>query len=333
MIRIDEARIHDVIRQRGPASVALNGPDGMLPQVQAAASGVTREFGIPAYVLADTTWGSCDTNQAGAEALGAGVLFNIGHTIGMRELGGGYVVMVDAFDDIGFGRVAAECAKMLSGRTVSLLTDSQHLPQVGAVRDALDAGGVRVVVGAGGGQLNDAQVFGCEFYPAAKAAADGAEANVFMGQSSFHAAGVALSTGLPTYALDPYFGEVRDVTGLAQKMQRRAVAAIYAAADARTFGLIVGLKEGQLSRVTALRLRRELEAEGREVQLLAMSSITADRLESLTGIDAFVQVACPRISTDNPFRRPVLSVPQADALLRVMRGGEPGEFLRAPHWL
>ncbi|MDD9813645.1 MAG: hypothetical protein OXU86_05735 [Thaumarchaeota archaeon] len=59
----------------------------------------------------------------------------------------------------------------------------------------------------------------------------------------------------------------------------------------------------------------------------------ADRLESLTGIDAFVQVVCPRISTDNPFRRPVLSVPQADALLRVMRGGEPGEFLRAPHWL
>jgi len=333
VIRIDEGRIREVIRQRRPSSVALNGPDGMLPQVQGAAAAVEREFGIPAYVLADTTWGSCDVNQAGAEALGAGVLFNIGHTISMGGLGGGYVVMVDAFDDIKFGRVAADCARMLSGRVASLVTDSQHLPQVGAVREALEAGGVRVIVGAGGGQLNDAQVFGCEFYPAAKAAAGGAEANVFMGQSSFHAAGVAISTSLPTYALDPYFGEVRDVTALAQKMQRRAMAAVYAAAGARTFGVIVGLKEGQLSRVTALRLRRELEAEGREVRLFAMSSITADRLESLTGIDAFVQSACPRISTDNPFRRPVLSVPQADALLRVIRGEEPGEFLRAPHWL
>ena len=333
MIIVDEARMHDEIRRRNPASVALNGPDGMLPQVQAAASRISAEFGIPAYVLADTTWGSCDTNHLGAKVLGAGVLFNIGHTISMGELEGGDVIMVDAFDDIEFDRVAKECAQMLTGRRVSLLTDSQHLRQVDAVRTILEEGGVDVVIGAGSGQLNDAQVFGCEFYPAVAAVAEGAEANVFLGQSVFHAAGVALSTGLPTYALDPYFGEVRDVTEFAQKTQKRTTAAIYAASEARTFGIIVGLKEGQLSKVTALRLRRELEAEGRTVQMFAMTSITSDRLESLTGIDAFIQVACPRISTDNPFPKPVLSTPQANALLRVMRGGEPEEYLRVPHWL
>ena len=43
-------------------------------------------FGIPAYVLADTTWGSCDLNSNGAKVLGAEVLFNIGHTISMETM-------------------------------------------------------------------------------------------------------------------------------------------------------------------------------------------------------------------------------------------------------
>ena len=332
MIVINEEQIRAAIRERRPASVALNGPDGMLPQVQKAAAGITEEFGIPAYVLADTTWGSCDLNYAGFKTLGAEILFNIGHTISMGELEGGDVVMVDAFDDIPFDKVASECAAMLAGKTVSLLTDSQHLPQMDPVRTILEAGGVKVVVGKGGGQLNDGQVFGCEFYPAAESAPR-ADANVFLGQSTFHASGVALATGLETYLLDPYFGEIRDITEFAKKLQKRATAAIYKAAEAQSFGIIVGLKEGQLSKVAALKLKRELESQGRRVQMFALTSITTDRLESLTGIDAFIQVACPRISTDNPFPKPVLSAPQAGALLRVMRGEDIGEYLQRPHWL
>lgn len=332
MIIIDETRIHDEIRKRAPSSVALNGPDGILPQVQRAAKNVTTEFGIPAYVLADTTWGSCDLNYGGFKTLGAEILFNIGHTISMGELEGGDVVMVDAFDDIAFDAVAAKCAKMLEGKTVSLLTDSQHLQQVDSVRDALKAGGLQVIVGAGSGQLREAQVFGCEFYPATESAPK-VDANVFMGQSTFHASGVALATGLDTYILDPYFGEVRNVTEFAKKLQRSATAAIYKASDAKTFGIIVGLKDGQLSKVTALRIKRELEAEGRSVQLFGLTSITADRLESLSGIDAFIQVACPRISTDNPFPKPVLSTPQAKALLSIIRGQDPGEYFQTQHWL
>ena len=43
-----------------------------------------------------------------------------------------------------------------------------------------------------------------------------ADVNVFLGQSDFHAAGLALATGLPTYVLDPYFNEVREVTEISQ---------------------------------------------------------------------------------------------------------------------
>ena len=200
------------------------------------------------------------------------------------------------------------------------------------VKEILIQGGVNVKIGQGKGQLNDGQVFGCEFYPVLETK-DVVDANVFLGQSNFHAAGIALATKKPTYVLDPYFNEIREVTEFAQKMQKKATLAIYKAADAKIFGIIVGLKEGQLSKTTALKFKKELEKEGKIVQLFALTDITNDRLMNLKGIDAFIQVACPRISTDNQFDKPVLSTPQANALLKVLRNESIDGYLQIPHWL
>ena len=331
MIIIDEEKIFDEIKKRKPVSVALNGPDGILPKVQETATKIMKRFGIPAYVLADTTWGSCDLNSVGAKVLGSEVLFNIGHTISLEILEKN-VVMVDAFDDITFDKIARKCIDILKGKTISLVTDSQHLPQMDVVKEILIQGGINVKIGQGKGQLNDGQVFGCEFYPVMETK-DVVDANVFLGQSNFHAAGIALATKKPTYVLDPYFNEIREVTEFAQKMQKKATLAIYKAADAKIFGIIVGLKEGQLSKTTALKFKKELEKEGKIVQLFALTDITNDRLMNLKGIDAFIQVACPRISTDNQFDKPVLSTPQANALLKVLRNESIDGYLQIPHWL
>ncbi len=69
MIKIDEDTIFKEIKKRKAVSVALNAPDGLLPKVQETASKIMKRFGIPAYVLADTTWGSCDLNSNGAKVL------------------------------------------------------------------------------------------------------------------------------------------------------------------------------------------------------------------------------------------------------------------------
>ena len=80
-------------------------------------------------------------------------------------------------------------------------------------------------------------------------------------------------------------------------------------------------------------VKKELEKEGKKVQLFALTDITNERLNNLRGIDAFIQVACPRISTDNQFDKPVLSTPQANALLKVLRKESIDEYLEIPHWL
>jgi len=331
MIVIDEERIFKEIKDKNPVSVSLNGPDGILPQVQEMAVKITKKFDIPAYVLADTTWGTCDLNSNGSKVLGAEIQFNIGHTINTESLEKN-LVLIDAFDDVEFDSVAKKCTEILKGKTISLVTDSQHLHQIDKVEKILTENGIKVKIGKGKGQLNDGQVFGCEFYPASELKKE-VDAYVFLGQSNFHAAGIALSTNLPTYVLDPYFNEVREVTEFAQKLKTKATLAIYKAAEAKSFGVIIGLKEGQLSKVFALKIKKELEKEGKEVQLFALTDITNERLRNLKGIDAFVQVACPRISTDNQFDKPVLSSPQANALLKILRKESIEGYLEIPHWL
>ena len=334
MIIIDEKRIFEIISQRKPVTVALNAPDGMLPQVQQTATNITKKFDIPAFVLADTTWGTCDLNSNGAKVLGAEILFNIGHTNKLETFPGEQdnVMMIDAFDNVPFDDVIPKAIEILKGKTISLITDSQHLHQVEPVRKKLEEGGIIVKIGKGKGQLNDGQVFGCEFYPAMEVKEE-VDANLFLGQSNFHAAGVAISTRIRTYILDPYFNEVRDVTSFAEKLEKKATLKIFKATEAKVFGVIVGLKEGQFAKITALKFKKELEERGKEVQLLALTDITNDRLKNFTGIDAFIQVACPRISTDNKFDKPVLSTPQALSLLKVLRKEEIGEYFERNHWL
>ena len=331
MIVIDEKKIFEVIKERKPLSVALNGPDGLLPKVQDLALRIGKKFGIPAYLLADTTWGTCDLNSIGAKILNAEILFNIGHT-NRIEIFEKNVIMIDAFDDISFDKVTKKCIELVRGKTISLITDSQHLHQIESVKKMLEENGVDVKIGKGKGQLNDGQVFGCEFYPATETM-DKVDANVFLGQSNFHAAGVALATNRPTFILDPYFNEIQEITEFARKLQKKATLAIYKAAEAETFGVIVGLKEGQLSKLTALKFKKELENLGKTVHLIALTEITNERLRNLKDIDAFIQVACPRISTDMKFDKPLLSTPQATALIKILRKENIDEYFQIQHWL
>ena len=331
MIVIDEKKIFEIIKERKPVSVALNGPDGLLPKVQDLALKIGKKFGIPAYLLADTTWGTCDLNSIGAKILNAEILFNIGHT-NRIEIFEKNVIMIDAFDDISFDKVTKKCIELVRGKTISLITDSQHLHQIESVKKMLEENGVDVKIGKGKGQLNDGQVFGCEFYPATETM-DKVDANVFLGQSNFHAAGVALATNRPTFILDPYFNEIQEITEFARKLQKKATLAIYKAVEAETFGVIVGLKEGQLSKLTALKFKKELENLGKTVHLIALTEITNERLRNLKDIDAFIQVACPRISTDMKFDKPLLSTPQATALIKILRKENIDEYFQIQHWL
>jgi len=334
LIHIDEEKIFSTISEKKPRSIALDGPDGILKKIQSCAHKLTEKYNIPVYVIGDTSWGSCDLNIHAAEMLGVDILFNIGHTISMEKFGD-KVIMVDAFDDVDFSKIAKRCAIDLrknNFKKISLVTNSQYLQSVQKVKEIFEFHGYDVIIGRGKGHLNDAQVFGCEFYPVHDTK-DQVDAYLFLGQSIFHSASIAIVTQKPTFMLDPYFNEYSEVSNIAQKLEKKALLSIYKAQDAKTIGIIIGLKEGQFANIKALELKRLLEQERKKILLIAMTEITDERLLSFQDIDAFIQVACPRIGTDNHFHKPVLSVPQAISLIKLLKGEAPEGFLQIKHWL
>lgn len=333
MIQIDEEKIHSIINEKKPRSVALDGPDGLLKKIQSCAHNLSEKYQIPVYVIGDTSWGSCDLNLHAVETLGVDMLFNIGHTIAMEKFGD-KVVMIDAFDDVDFSKIATRCAIELKKNfnKISLVTNSQYLPSVQKVKKIFESHGYEVIIGRGKGHLNDAQVFGCEFYPAYDSKND-VDAYIFLGQSMFHSASVAIVTQKPTFMMDPYFNEYSQINDFAQKLEKKAVLSVLKAQDANTIGIIIGLKEGQFAKIKALEIKKMLEGLGKRILLIAMTEITDERLLSYQEVDAFVQVACPRIGTDNHFHKPVLSAPQAMSLIKLLKGESPEGFLQIKHWL
>ena len=332
-VKIDEARVFEIIETKRPKVILVNAPGGLLGQTKELIEKVKAKYGVTSVLSGDSCFGVCDTVDDDVEKLQADLALHIGHNSAVAEVGD-YTYLVDAVDDVEFGDVVETAAKALAPyRRIGLATFSQHLHQLHPVKDRLERRGFQVEIGRGNRLMLEGQVFGCDF-STPYAIRDLVDAFVLLGESEFHAVGVALATGKPTFMLDPYLNEVTDMQAAADERRKRAVLAVYKALDARVFGVVTSLKEGQKMLGRSRWISERLAANGRKVVQLAMRDVTPERLAPHREIEAFVQTACPRVSIDGfTFDRPVLSIPQADALVALIEGREPGEFLERSKWI
>jgi 2-(3-amino-3-carboxypropyl)histidine synthase len=332
-IAIDEKKIFRIINEKKPKGIVVNAPGGLLRQTEKLIEKIKSEYDIPCYLVGDSCYGICDTVDEDVMKLQADLAFHIGHNATSDRVGD-FTYLIDAEDDIEFDAVIEQAIPILRKFTrLAVVTFSQHLKQLGKVKRRLEDERFEVYVGKKNNLLLDSQIFGCDFstvFPLKEVV----DAYCFLGESEFHAVGLALATGKPTYMLDPYMNQVVSMEKAADERRKRAVLAVYKALDAKVIGIITGLKEGQKMLGRTKWITRKLEMNGKKVVQLAMREITPDKLAPYRQIDAFVQTACPRISIDGfTFDRPVLSIPQADALVRLLEGREIGEFLERPKWI
>ncbi len=330
---IDEDKVFRLIRERKPKGIVVNAPGGLLRQTRTLIEKIEAEYGIPCFLVGDSCFGICDTMDDDVTKLGADLALHIGHNAVVEEIGD-FTHLIDAKDDVKFDAIIEKSIPIFKQyKRIGLATFSQHLDELEPARKQLEAAGLEVHLGRKNNLLLQSQTFGCDFstiYPMSKEV----DAFCYLGESEFHAVGVALATGKPTYLLDPYLEEIRDMKEEAEIRRKRSILAVYKALDARVFGVVTGLKEGQKMLGRSRWISKRLEMNGRKVVQLAMRDITPDRLAPFRDIEAFVQTACPRISIDGfTFDRPVLSIPQADALVGLMEGRGMGEFLERPKWI
>lgn len=332
-VRIDEEKIFQLIDERKPKGIVVNAPGGLIRQTREIIEKIEAKYDIPCFLAGDSCFGICDTVDDEVEKLDADLALHIGHNAVVQDIGK-YTHLIDAVDDVKFDSVIEKSIPHLKGyNRLGLATFSQHLHELEPAKRRYEGAGFEVHVGRANNLLYGSQTFGCDFSTIYTMSQE-VDAICYMGESEFHAVGVALSTGKPTYVLDPYLDEIRDMREEAEIRRKRSILSVYKALDANVFGVITGLKEGQKMLPRTRWITKRLEMNGRRVVQLAMRDITPDRLAPYRDIEAFVQTACPRISVDGfNFDKPVLSIPEADALVRLMEGREIGEYLQRPKWI
>jgi 2-(3-amino-3-carboxypropyl)histidine synthase len=136
------------------------------------------------------------------------------------------------------------------------------------------------------------------------------DAFLFVGGGRFHALGVGLATSKPTVVADPYEQRAFSVDDEVQRVVKQRWASLREAENARSFGVLIGLKSGQKRMDEALQVKAKLEKKRKKATLLAIREITPEALMQFPSLEAFVNTACPRIALDDAskFRKPVLTI-------------------------
>ena len=106
-VRIDEARVFQIIETKKPKVVLVNAPGGLLRQTKELMERVKEKYGVTSILSGDSCFGICDTVDGDVEALQADLAFHIGHNAAVTEVGD-YTYLVDAVDDVKFDEVEGD---------------------------------------------------------------------------------------------------------------------------------------------------------------------------------------------------------------------------------
>src|SRR5207249_3581869 len=240
---IDEEKVFRLIEERHPRGIVVNAPGGLQAQTRALTEKMREKYGVSCLLVGDSCFAICDTVDEEVEKLDADMALHIGHNAAVSMVGD-YTYLIDATDDVSFDGVIEKVIPQLRSmkyERIGIVTFSQHLQELKPARMKFEAAGFQVFLGKRNNLLLESQVFGCDFstaYPIRNEV----DAFCFLGESEFHAVGLTLSTGKPTFMLDPYQDEVVDMGEAAEARRKRAILSVYKALDAKVFGVITGLR-------------------------------------------------------------------------------------------
>ncbi|WP_457741492.1 diphthamide biosynthesis enzyme Dph2 [Thermococcus sp.] len=313
MHEIPYEEILDNLRALNAQRVLIQSPEGLRREAEEIAR-FLEEKSIDVILHGEINYGACDPADREAKLLGCDALIHLGHSY-MRLNLEVPTIFVPAFAQVevipALEKNLEEIRKL--GKKIALVTTAQHIHRLDEARGFLERKGFEVLVGRGDSRVSwPGQVLGCNF-SSAKVNADGV---LFIGSGYFHPLGVALATRKPTLAINPYSGDAIWMTEEAERLVRKRWAQVAKAIDARSFGVIVSTKKGQLRLAEARRVVGLLREHGKRAELIAMNHISYGKLEGFS-FDAYVVVACPRVPIDDyeNWRKPILTPREVELLL------------------
>lgn len=148
---------------------------------------------------------------------------------------------------------------------------------------------------------------------------------VFLADGRFHLEAFMIANpGIKTFRYDPYLGklflEEYDNKGM-REMRKGAIER--AAKEAKSWGIVLGTLGRQGNPRILERLKKRLDEKGFDYVVILMSEISPGRVALFEdSVDAWIQIACPRLSIDwgDAFAKPLLTPMEAEIALGFIPG-------------
>ncbi len=310
MYKFEEDKLIKEIKERNPKLILLQLPEGLKREASKLVKTIKDNTSSEVIVSGEPCWGACDIALDEARNLKVDLIVLYGHAPFMKI--DFPILYIEARYETDIkDLIIKSLNEIKDDNKIAIVSSVQHLHQLEIVENILKENNKEVFIPPKKGfAFYSGQVLGCE-YNGLKSIKDKFDAILVIG-NDFHALGAALAIPKKVILIDPFNREVYSMDKIREKIIRQRIIAIDKVKDARRIGVIIDNKPGQHFG-SAYRIKNKLEKLEKEVILLSMNEITDDKLVNLYNIDAFIETACPRISTEDyaRFSKPVINYREA----------------------
>lgn len=274
-------------------------------------------------ILAEPTYGACCVDDLAAVAVGCDLLVHYGHSclvpVTQSKIPALYVFVEIQFD---VSRLVSAIVKNFdSSSCLAIAGTVQFLAAVHAAKIELGNLGFDVMVPQSK-PLSAGEVLGCTAPSVGKGKK--VDALVFVADGRFHLEAFMIANpGVPAFRFDPFIGKLvlEEYDHAGMKSVRKNM--ILRARKAKTWGVILGTLGRQGSTRVLDRILEKMDDNELDYTIVLMSEISPTRIELFEdSVDAWVQIACPRLSIDwgEGFKRPLLTTFEFDVCMGYIKG-------------
>ena len=294
------------IQSEKASLVALQFPEGLLMYSCVITDILSKWGNTKVIILGDVTYGACCIDDFSSQKLGADLLIHYGHSclvpIGVTRIKVMYVFVEIKFDE---SHLIQCLTKAFSSDTrMAIMGTIQFTSVVYAAHAQLRSAFPNALIPQAK-PLSGGETLGCT-----APVLEDVDILVFVADGRFHLeAAMIRNPSVTAYRYDPYGKKITHESYDIDKMKAIRKSAIIKAQDCHTFGLVLGTLGRQGSIAIFKRIRDLLRSRGKKLVPFLMAEINPVKLELMQGIDAWIQVACPRLSIDwsDSFDKPILT--------------------------
>ncbi|MCL4127494.1 UNVERIFIED_CONTAM: hypothetical protein GTU68_014860, partial [Idotea baltica] len=304
------------IQKAGSKHVALQFPEGLMLFATVIADILEAWTGAQMTIMGDVTYGACCVDDFTAKEFGADFMVHYGHSclvpIDQTDSISCLYVFVDIqFDSIHFLETIKKV--FCTSTSLALVSIIQFVSSLQKIAQELRSIGYTVSVPQCH-PLSPGEVLGCTSTPVP----DG-HTIVGLGDGRFHLESIMISNpGIETYLYNPYLKILSHETYDQPKMKMMRRKEIDKAIAAKSWGIILGTLGRQGNLKVLKNLEGQFESSGKNYTIFFMSEIFPSTLSKIPEIEAWVQIACPRLSIDwgTSFHAPLLNPYEASVALK-----------------